>query len=182
MNSTGEIHIIIGCMFSGKSTYLLQIINRYKLLKKKILAINHIFDKRYGNNKIVSHDQKEESCIQIEKLNTIIDTDEYKESEIIIIEEAHFFGDLYDFVMASCDINKKIYVAGLSGDYKMEPIGDIFRLIPCCDTVKKLSALCLKCNNGTKAYFSKRLDKKRDQILVGINEYIPVCRKHFVDK
>ena len=176
--ATGEIHLIIGCMFSGKSTELLKVIKRFKLLNLRILAINHVFDKRYGTNKIISHDKNEESCIQIDKLNSIVDTDSYKESDVIVIEEAHFFEDLYDFVMLSCSKNKKIYVAGLSGDYKLEPIGEILRLIPCCDTVKKLSALCLKCNDGTDAYFSKRIDKNNSQILVGSDEYIPVCRKH----
>jgi len=167
-------------MFSGKSTELIQVINRFKLLKRRILAINHVFDKRYGINKIISHDRTEESCIQIDKLNSIVDTVEYTESDIIVIEEAHFFEDLYDFVMLSCSKNKKIYVAGLSGDYKLDPIGEILRLIPCCDTVKKLSALCLKCNDGTAAYFSKRIDKNNSQILVGSDEYIPVCRHHFM--
>jgi thymidine kinase len=67
----GEIHIIMGCMFSGKSSELMKVIGKYKLLKKKILAINHIYDTRYGSEKIITHDKKEEECIQIEKLNSI---------------------------------------------------------------------------------------------------------------
>jgi len=177
--NTGEIHLIIGFMFSGKSTELMKIINRFKLLNRKILAINHIFDKRYGSDKIISHDRNEEACVQIEKLKPLLDNLEYKEADIIVIEEGHFFEDLYEFVMYSCGMNKKVYVAGLSGDYKLEPIGDILKLIPCCDTVTKLSALCLKCNDGTNAYFSKRIKLNNDQILVGSKEYIPVCRKHF---
>ena len=30
-----ELHLIIGCMFSGKSTELLKVINKNRLLKKK---------------------------------------------------------------------------------------------------------------------------------------------------
>ena len=32
-NSKGQINIIIGCMFSGKSTEMIRIINRYKNIK-----------------------------------------------------------------------------------------------------------------------------------------------------
>ena len=37
---SGRIDIIIGSMFSGKSTELIRRINRYKVLSKKILVIN----------------------------------------------------------------------------------------------------------------------------------------------
>ena len=47
MSSTGRIDIIMGCMFSGKSTELIRIANIYKVLEKKILIINHSFDQRY---------------------------------------------------------------------------------------------------------------------------------------
>mgnify|MGYP000088145527 CR=1 FL=1 len=175
----GEIHIIMGCMFSGKSSELMKVIGKYKLLKKKILAINHIYDTRYGSEKIITHDKKEEECIQIEKLNSITDSQEYIDAEILIIEEGHFFVDLYEFVSNACDSKKKVYVAGLSGDFQLNPIGDILKLIPICDTVKKLTALCLKCGDGTEAIFSKRIEKNENQILVGSDEYIPVCRHHF---
>ena len=143
------------------------------------MAINHIYDKRYGTDRIISHDKSETKCTQIELLMSVIDTDEYKDAEIIAIEEGHFFKDLYEFILISLGNSKKIYVAGLSGDYKMMPIGDILRLIPMCDSVTKLSALCLECSDGTEAHFSKRIHKNKEQILIGTNEYIPVCRLHF---
>ena len=174
-----ELHLIMGCMFSGKSSELLKIINRFKLLGKKILAVNHVFDQRYGSDKIISHDKKETKCKQIELLEPLIETDEYKNAEIIAIEEGHFFSDLVSFVNTSLDNNKKIYVAGLNGDYQMKPIGQILDLVPMCETITKLSALCLECNDGTEANFSKRINANGKQIFVGSKEYIPVCRKHF---
>ena len=38
MNS-GRIDLITGCMFSGKSTEIIRLINRYKALDKQILII-----------------------------------------------------------------------------------------------------------------------------------------------
>ena len=59
--------------------------------------------------------------------------------------------------------------------------GDILRLIPHAEKVKKLSALCLECNDGTEAFFSKRIDTENSDIInVGAaDKYIAVCRKHF---
>ena len=50
--NTGRIDIIMGCMFSGKSTEIIRLVNRYKALDNKILTINHISDSRYKQNSI----------------------------------------------------------------------------------------------------------------------------------
>ena len=175
----GELHLIIGCMFSGKSSTLLSIIRRYKVLEKNILCINHASDKRYGTDKIISHDNRSEVCSQLSSLNDVSDTD-YTTSEVIIIEEAHFFNDLVEFVNRCLEDDKKVYVAGLNGDFERKPIGFINELIPLCDTIKKLDALCLMCKDGTKAIFTKRIVDSKDQYLVGSTEmYMPVCRRHY---
>jgi thymidine kinase len=175
-----ELHIIFGCMYSGKSSELLKIISRYKLLGKNVLCINHMLDTRYGKNKIISHDRKEEYCFQVDNLTHVESLENYDNSEIIIIEEGHFFKDLVSFVKNSLKKNKKIYVAGLNGDYQQKSIGFINELIPLCDSVKKLDALCLICKDGTKAIFTKRITDSTDQFIVGSTEtYIPVCRKHY---
>ena len=179
--NTAELHLIIGCMYSGKSTELLRVINHYRILDVPILAISHILDDRYGYQQIISHDNKSHPCIQTEKLLDIISHSEYSRS-VIIIEEAQFFKDLIEFVKFALKDNKTIYVAGLDGDYKQEPFGDILQLIPLCDTIKKQSALCMICKNGTKANFTKRIIDNNSQTLIGsIGTYIPTCRDHLTN-
>ena len=39
-SDVGKIDIIMGCMFSGKSTELIRLVNRYKILEKNMLIIN----------------------------------------------------------------------------------------------------------------------------------------------
>jgi len=90
----GEIHIIWGCMFSGKSSELLKIIKKYDILGKKQFVINNKLDIRYGENKIISHDKKEYECHGCSELLPLFTNPKFIESEIIIIDEAHFFGDL----------------------------------------------------------------------------------------
>jgi thymidine kinase len=180
----GQIHIVIGSMFSGKSTELIRRINRYKVLGKNILVINNKLDKRYSENSISTHSNIKLDCISLDKLSDINENEtysaEYEGCDVVVIEEAQFFKDLYGFVVNSADNdNKIVLVAGLDGDSNRNEFGDILKLIPKCDTVKKLHALCVKCNDGTLACFTKRLVKNDSQIYIGVSEFIAVCRHHY---
>ena len=174
-----ELHVILGCMYSGKSTELLKIINYYKILEKHLYIINHKLDTRYGENSIISHDKKSFPSINCSTLMENINNEDFKKSDIVIIEEAQFFEDLKKFVEISLEHNKIVYVAGLDGDSFMKPFGQILDLIPLCDSVKKLSALCMVCKDGTPANFTKRIVENQEQKLIGSFEsFIPVCRFH----
>jgi thymidine kinase len=185
------LKIYTGCMFSGKSTCLLNEISKFKILSKNILVLNHCLDSKRTNdiNCIMSHDKKQFKAFMLNKLEDItIDQsifEIYKNSDIVIIDESQFFPDLYRFVETQLKIkhlhNKIFIVSGLSGDSSLQPIGDILKLIPLADEVIKLNAYCLKCKDGTIASFSKRrINCDNSQILIGNSDiYIPVCRFHY---
>jgi len=173
------MEIIIGPMFSGKSTELLRRASRYEAIGKNVLYINYYLDQRYGTtNKITTHNNTSKKALMVQKLNNLLDLDEYKSCDIIAINEAQFFTDLYDFCITSLYKHKKyIIMAGLDGDYNKNPFGDILKLIPHCDKLIKLNALCKICGNDAK--FTKRITKNDSQIVIGGEEsYIPVCRQH----
>jgi len=181
------LKIILGCMFSSKTTTLLSEINRYKHITNKILVINHILDKQRQSRSdyiIESHDNKYSSAIMIKELNELNSSALYKDAEIIIIDEGQFFTDLYKFIRHELftTTNKKMFiVAGLANDYNMEPIGDIIKLIPMADEILKLYAYCIYCKDGTLASFTRKLTNDNNQITIGKNEtYAPCCRKHFL--
>ena len=184
MDKMGEINLIIGCMFSGKSTEMIRIVNRYKKLENiKLLVINNKKDQRYGVNIISTHNKLQIDCISLDKLMSLKINMDFINSDVIFIEEAQFFPDLYSFCNFSANVlNKKLYVLGLNGDYLKRPFGDICRLIPECDTIKKLDAFCKYCNNGTPATFTKRIVDDNKLELIGVNEYVPVCRYHYLNK
>ena len=183
MSQFGRIDLITGCMFSGKSTEIIRLINRYKALDKKILIINHISDTRYQQNSISTHSNINIKCFSTDNLDLIKSdpTYNYNSSDIIVIEEGQFFNKLYEFALDAADNNNKIIIiAGLDGDSNREEFGDIIKLIPKCDSITKLHALCSVCKDGTLAPFTKRIVKNETQILVGVNEFIPVCRHHYI--
>jgi len=175
------LQIIMGPMFSGKSTEFIRIIREYKFIEKKILVVKHSLDNNRYNQKICTHDKQIEECISITNIDDLNKLKEYKEAEIIFIEEAQFFKNLYNFISIGLYKHKKSFIiAGLDGDFKMEPFGDILKLIPLANKVTKLNALCKFCKNGTEAPFTKRLVRNNEQQLVGGEDaYAAVCRHHY---
>ena len=171
------LELIIGPMYAGKSTELIRIINRYKCLNKNIIIINHVLNNRYGTTGLSTHNnEKIDHCIIIEKLADL-DNEIFEKSEVIIIEELQFFEDAFEMVTKWCtNYGKTVIAAGLDGDFKCEKFGGILDLIPMCDSVKKLASFCNLCKDGTPGIFSLRLTHEKEQMLIGSDNYIPVCR------
>jgi thymidine kinase len=197
---SGYLEIILGSMYSGKSTRLVEIYKQYKFCNISVIAINHIIDDRYDNDLLSTHDKVKIPCIKTEKLfDVLIDcidflgTDINKKSQpqekfqlstcdVILINEGQFFDDLYEFVLEMLKRNKKVYVCGLDGDFERKKFGSILDLIPLCDKVYKLTSLCSLCRDGTPGIFSMRLTNQKQQTVVGSDNYIPVCRKCYQKK
>jgi thymidine kinase len=99
-----------------------------------------------------------------------------RESQVILINEAQFFDDLYPCVLDMLKENKRVYLCGLDGDFERKKFGTILDLIPFCDNVTKLKALCGLCKDGTPGIFSMRLTGEKEQMLIGSDNYMPVCR------
>ena len=178
----GELNIVIGPMYSGKSTELLRIYNKFKR-NSKILIINHKLDNRYAENSVNTHNNDSLLSISTDELCKIDIGLLVHKNDIILIDEAQFFNDLYIFCKNIVEKhNKIIYVFGLSGDSNREKFGQILDLIPIADDVKFLKSICNQCKNVKDAPFTLRITKNKEQISVGSSEeYLAVCRKCWLD-
>jgi thymidine kinase len=183
MSKCGSLEIILGPMFSGKSTKIISIVNRYSIINKKILVINHEFDKeRNPCLSIKTHDNIMIPAVFSNNLFDIKKTNSYKESEVIIIEEAQFFDNLYDFVVNEVDnTNKKFILIGLSSGFKRQKLGELIDLIPMADKITKLEAYCTECNNETPGIFTHRIATGAN-LIGGKGDYITLCRFHYLLK
>ena len=103
------LELIVGPMFSGKTSYLIDIYNKYHKSNIKQIVINHSLDARYSDKKMVSHDKNEIDCIFKDKLSDIDIDDEIK---IILINEGQFFSNLKCWVLKQLKRNKIIYICG----------------------------------------------------------------------
>tara|TARA_B100000035_G_C20810717_1_gene469738 strand:+ start:125 stop:655 length:531 start_codon:yes stop_codon:yes gene_type:complete len=174
-----SLKLILGCMYSGKTTEILRIVNSLKHINEIPLVIKPKIDNRYSDNKICTHNKQEYECQTLENLS---DFDNPFHKKYIIIEEAQFFKDLLLFVIDQVEIKgKNVIVVGLDGDSDRENFGEIHKLLPLCDDIVKLKAFCSICKNGTPGIFSKRLSDKKEQVLVGSDgDYIAVCRECYL--
>ena len=170
------IEIIIGSMFSGKSTELLRRCRTYSAIDKNVLVINHSIDTRCQWNEAKTHDN---ITIKALKTNDLMSLDIDTNVDIIAIDEAQFFDNLFNFIKSIESRKVVIIIAGLDGDYNRSKFGEILDCIPLCNSVTKLSAMCSICRDGTSGSFSKRISINDDKIFVGSNkDYISVCRRH----
>lgn len=177
-----RIEIILGCMFSGKSSELITRCSRYKAIGKNILMINHANDTRTEDN-VATHSRIEAPALKVSLLNDVFSQHKelYIHADIIGIDEAQFFGDLKSFLIL-CEQNQKtVIIAGLDGDFNRNPFGQILECIPMCDEVVKLKALDMVNNDGTEAIFTRRLVEGNETIMVGASDkYIAVSRNNYL--
>jgi len=176
-----SIKLYIGCMFSSKTSKLISEYNKWKNIGRDAVMLNYSDDTRYGSDDYVySHDLIKVPCIKVKKLCEV-DVKILEGIDVILINEGQFFKDLIEFCRYWCDEKgKHVVVCGLDGTFERKPFGDINTLISIADDYEKLKAFCKRCNNGTEGIFTKRLTDNKDTVVIG-NDYIPVCRKHFLE-
>ncbi len=173
-NNCGYLELIFGPMFSGKTTRLIQHYKAYKFIGKKIVVINYSLDTRYSNTMLSSHDHIEIPCVFT---TTLSNKSLWIDADVILINEGQFFGDLLETVVEMVDIYKKqVHICGLDGDFRRNRFGTLLDLVPYSDKVEKLNAFCGLCKNGNLAVFSHRVTNESAQVVIGSDNYIPLCR------
>lgn len=187
---TGYLELFVGPMFSGKTSKLLEVYKQYTFCNVPVAVINHSADTRYHESMLSTHDKVMIPCIQTNELLPLWNYSNLDETfneecemhmvlrraEVIIINEGQFFDDLYSCVLQMLKEKKKVYIAGLDGDFERKRFGSLLDLVPLCDKVTKLASLCSLCKDGTPGIFSYRLSQEKQQMLIGSDNYIPVCR------
>lgn len=182
-SSSGEVHVIVGPMFAGKTTTLLKRIKSERSNGRSVAIIKSDKDTRYGLDSIVTHDGDRLPCWPLANLSSFkqrCGPEAYSKLEVIGIDEAQFFEDLYDFCVEVADHDGKIViVAGLDGDYLRRSFGSVLDIIPIADSVTKLTARCELC--GKRASFTlRKTEETKTELIAGAEVYMPVCRKHYV--
>lgn len=173
--NTGKIEVIIGPMFSGKSTRLIEIIRKYTYKAKKTIMIKFHADKRYSNkSEVVTHDLVKYDSIECQNLLNSFDI--LKNYDVIGIDEGQFFPDLVETCEKLSLLKKIVIVAALNGDFRREPFQVVSRLLSKADKIKLMKAYCFNCHKDAK--FSLRIVQSNETVLIGAGEaYKPACRE-----
>ena len=89
--------------------------------------------------------------------------------DVIGIDEGQFYPDLITGVEKYVRKDKILIISALDGTFERKPFGQIPNLIPLCDDIVKLNAICMICGND--APFTHRLGKlKRNLIQFQFNQ------------
>jgi thymidine kinase len=181
----GYLSLVVGSMFSGKTKRLMETHRRIgaEFPLKTQLVINFEGDTRYNESTLLTtHDGHTLPCVSATTLGSLLL--EMMRVDVILINEAQFFQDLVDQVLELVnELGKEVYVFGLDGDFRHQRFGGILDLIPECDSVVKLRAICNQCSTPDCAIFSQRLTGESQQVVIGSDNYMPICRKcHLMQK
>jgi thymidine kinase len=186
-----SLELIVGPMFAGKSSAILSIVRKHQVLGYPICVITHSSDTRYSSDPVViSHDGMSIPARAVSRLGDIVySASDMSGVKLVIIEEAQFFPDLLEYVPLMVDeMKKNVVVVGLDGTASRSPFGDVGKLLPLCDKITKLTALCTYCNDGTPAIFTHAHSSTASAASAsgiacvgGADSYVPVCRKHFLE-
>jgi len=176
---SGQLHIVVGPMFASKSSWLISMMRRETYGGSDVVIIKYDKDTRYvGVDPLIStHDKvTHEAVASPATINEVYDR--VKGYDVIGIDEGQFFPDLVDFVTRLVkEDNKRVYVSSLDGTWEAKKFGFVLDLIPICDTVQKLSAVCMNENCRSDAIFTHRKVYSVAEIDVGgASKYMSLCR------
>lgn len=171
----GTLTVISGCMFSGKTTELLRLLNLAEIADLNTLLFKLNIDTRYKKDKVVSHNLVEKKAIVVSNSKEILTKIKSFKVDIVGIDEVQFFDKgivkVIDKILAQ---KKAVIVAGLNLDFKAKPFGQMPTLLAKADNLIKVYAVCSKCKKP--ATRTQRLinglpaSKKSPIILVGGKE------------
>lgn len=179
----GAIYVRVGCMFAGKSTYLLQQYRKYSR-KYPTVIIKYDKDTRYSQNGIATHDNiihTQNVVVAGKNIHDIMP--KIMDYDVICIEEGQFYTGLVKFCESLANQDKLVIVVGLDSDANREGFGEIPLLLPKAEKYKKIHAVCSVKNCHKSASFTKFVQNDvtlgTEKELIGGSEiYQAVCRQH----
>lgn len=154
-NSKGSLEVICGSMFSGKTDELIRQMVRAQFAQLNTIIFKHTLDNRKTIEYIHAHNGKKLKAVAVENPKNILDLI-FEDIDVIGIDEIQFFDQsIINVVLELIERGKRVIVAGLDLDFRGNPFGALPALLAIANSVKKLSAVCIKCGND--AHFSQRL-------------------------
>jgi thymidine kinase len=175
----GWIEVVCGCMFSGKTEELIRRLNRALIARQRVEIFKPTIDKRYHEEKIISHAKREIRSTPVNFANDILLL--AGDCDVVGIDEAQFFDDgIIEVCNYLANSGTRVIVAGLDMDYEGRPFGPMPQLLAIAEFVTKVHAICAE--TGELASFSFRLTENNSQVMLGEKDkYEARSRKAFVE-
>lgn len=179
--SSGQVEVICGSMFSGKTEELIRRVRRAQIARQKVQVFKPSIDNRYGTEQVSSHNGMHWDAIPVDRAERILELVD-DDTDVVAIDEGQFFNwEIAHVCEVLAGQGVRVIVAGLDMDFRGEPFGPMPLLMAQAERVDKLQAICVRC--GRPASRTQRLINGRPAsvddpvILVGASEvYEARCR------
>ncbi len=169
----GIVELICGCMFSGKTTAVLNELEHEPA--SNILVLKHNKDDRYSRAKIMTHDGDgiDAVCVSCSKdiLDRVSDA-----TEVVVIDEGHFYDDdLPDVCNALAKRGKRVIVAALDLDMWGLQFSVIERIKASAGVVRVQQSICAACGKPA-THTHRKTPIVGAHIVGGAEDFEPRCQ------
>ncbi len=180
-----KLYFYYGAMGSSKTANALMAEYNYTERGQKALLAKTSTDTRDGVNIIRSRIGLQKECILLDAICEM-SNEELKQYDAVIVDEIQFAKrEQIDFLAHIVDdLNVPVLCYGLRSDFQLNLFEGSERLLAIADEIKEVKTVCW-C--GKKATCNARYNKhgivrSGAQVMLGANdEYIALCRKHFLE-
>lgn len=152
------LHVIAGCMSSGKTDELLRLLRRAEVARRRILLVRPAIDSRTPGEYAESRSKARFPSVLVnrDEPSGVLALARERDADMVGIEEGQFFdSQLVDVVLALRDSGRHVIASGLNLDFAGRPFGPMPTLLAHADAVTMLTAICVVC--GDPATRTQRL-------------------------
>lgn len=171
--SKGDLELIIGPMFSGKTSELIRRYSRNIIAEKNSKIIRYTNDNRYSLTEIVTHNGIAVEAVSCQKLFELeLDSD----LDTLFIDEVQFYPDAYEFCLEKINEGINLVVSGLNGTFERVPFPVVSQLVSLATGITYCKSICHYCKKDNGCY-SKRITKEvHDIVIGGTDKYRATCK------
>jgi thymidine kinase len=174
------LHVIAGCMSSGKTDELLRLLRRAEYARRRILLVRPDIDDRTSPEYAESRSKARYPSVLVARSEPlrILELARERDADLVGIEEAQFFDErIVDVVSTLRASGRHVIATGLNVDFAGRPFGAMPTLLALADEISTLTAICVVC--GETATRTQRLVGGRpaaiDDPLVVIGGFDPAA-------
>ena len=154
-HTQGQLELICGSMFSGKTEELIRRIRRAMIARQKVQVFKPAIDKRFHKEKVTSHNGIGFEAQPVASAADIL-VQLQPETTVVAIDEVQFFdAGVLEVCETLAEEGRRVICAGLDMDFRAQPFGSMPQLLARAEHVSKLHAICVVC--GDEASRTQRL-------------------------
>jgi thymidine kinase len=179
---SGRIELILGNMYSGKSSEAFRRARRHQIAGKRVIVVKYGKDTRYSATECATHDGTTMPAISTgREITESLITKLIHDADVIVFDEIQFLCGIASACEQLANAGKIVIADGLDGDSRREQFGEVLKLIPIADDYQKYKAVCHFCGNDA-AFTLRIVESGAQELIGGIEAYRAACRQCFLAK